>query len=754
MTPPEGVSRRELLRGGAAGAILFAFAMPLAGCGRGERSDTGRTPLPPHLADSPALENWIRITAEGRVTVITGKAELGQGILTACIQIAAEELDIDPARMDIVSADTDRTPDEEYTFGSLSVQHSGMAIRQAAAELRHLLLKRAADRFGIDINSLSVADGEIRAPNGAVSYWRLAEEEPFTAEATGRATPKPPEARRLSGTDLQRVDIPDKVFGHPRYVQDLRLGGMLHARVVRPPSHTARLSSLDDTAVRSMPGVTDVVRDGSFLGVVAKREEQAIAAVEALRAAAQWTGGQALPDPEKLADAIVGHPAAEISDITPDEMRGGPLDDGEPTLRARYTRPFQAHAAIAPSAAVATMRDGRLTVWSHTQGVYPLRAAIAQALEMADGDIRVIHMEGAGCYGQNAADDAALDAALICRAIGGRPVRLQYMRADEFLWEPYGAAMVLEAAARIGDDGRIAQWRYDVHGYPHTARPGPGRAGNLISAQLMAKAIPQPPHFNIPQPNGGLDRNAAPSYDFPVARIAEHFIPDPPLRVGSLRALGAYGNVFAIESFMDELAHRAGRDPLAFRLDHLSEPRAREVLERAAARAGWRNGGPATGQGQGIAWARYKNSGGWLAVVVTVEADVDSGDIRLLKAVAASDCGEIINPDGARNQIEGGLLQAASWTLTEAVEFTPDGLASTDWASYPVLTFDRMPEVEVILIDRPMQPPLGSGEVAQGPMAAAIANAVFDATGVRLRDLPLTPERLRKAYADSNRTQG
>lgn len=743
----EGISRRDVLRGGMAGGILFAFSIPLAACGENRPADADRRALPPNLADTPALESWIRITADGRVTVITGKAELGQGILTACIQIAADELDVDPGRMDIVAADTDRSPDEAYTFGSLSVQQSGMAIRQAAAELRYLLLRRAADRFGSDTDGLTVADGEIRGAAGAVSYWQLAEEAPFKAEATGRATPKPPAARRLSGTDVPRVDIPDKVFGRPRFVQDLRLEGMLHARVARPPSYQARLASLDDVHVRAMPGVVEVIRDGSFLAVAATREEQVIAAADALRAAAEWTGGTALPDPAGLVETIIDHPDAEVSDITPDNLQGGPALSAGPALQARYTRPFQAHAAIAPSAAVARMQGGRLTVWSHTQGVYPLRAALAQALEMAADDIRVIHMEGAGCYGQNAADDAALDAALICRAIGGRAVRLQYMRADEFLWEPYGPAMVLDAAARLNDDGRIAHWRYDVHGYPHTARPGPGRAGNLVSAQLKAKAIPQPPHFNIPQPNGGLDRNAVPSYDLPAGRIVEHFIPDPPLRVGALRALGAYANVFAIESFMDELAYHAGRDPLVFRLEHLSEPRARAVLERAAESAGWGNGKSGPGRGQGIAWARYKNSGGWLAVVVTLEADTGSGEIRLLKAVAAADCGEIVNPDGARNQIEGGLLQAASWTLTEAVEFTPDGLASTDWASYPVLTFDRMPEVEVILIDRPEQPPLGAGEVAQGPMAAAIANATFDATGLRLRDLPLTPARLKQTAA-------
>jgi len=742
----ESPHRRDILKSTAAGAILFAFELPLAGCEESAPPD-----LPEHLRRFPKLSSWIRIGADGRIGLFTGKAELGQGILTACIQLAADELDAAPERFDIVSADTGATPDEGYTFGSLSVQQSGMAIRRAAAELRHLLFLRAADRLGVAPEKLSVADGRIEGGGDSLTYWQLAAEEPFAAEATGRVSPKPPGQRRYAGSSLERIDIPDKVFGRARYVHDLRLPGMLHGRIVRPPTFGSRLESLDESAIRMMPGVEAVVREGGFLGVVATREEQAIAAADALAEAARWTGGRRLPHESLLADYMRTHPKARTSDITPEDA-AAPADEAAEgtTVKARYFRPFQAHGAIGPAAAVARLDADGLTVWSHTQGVYPLRATLAEILDMAPDRVRVIHTEGAGCYGHNPADDAALDAALLARAVEGRPVKLQWSRQDEFRWEPFGSAMVMEVEARIGADGRILEWSYDVHGFPHSSRPAGGRAGNLIAAQHLNPPYEPSAPFNIPQPKGGLDRNAVPLYAVPMRRIAEHFIPESPLRVSALRGLGAYANVFAIESFIDELARAVGTDPLTLRLAHLDDARARTLLERAAELADWDTPLEAgRDTGRGLAFARYKNSGAYFAVVAFVRVDRESGRIRVERAVAAADCGEVINPDGVRNQAEGGMIQSASWTLFESVRFTESGLVSEDWASYPILTFADAPELEVALIERPEAPPVGAGEMAQGPMAAAIANAVHDAVGLRLRELPLTPGRVKAALAAS-----
>jgi len=740
--------RRDILKGAGAGAIVLAFDLPLGGC----KDGSGAAELPETLARFPHLESWIRIGQNGRVALFTGKAELGQGILTACVQIAADELDVSPDRIDIVSADTGATPDEGFTFGSLSIQQSGMAIRQAAAELRHLLVTRAAERLGVDRAAIRISDGEMRGGGQNLTYWQLAEKDPFRARATGHAEPKAPEQRRYRTAGLERVDIPDKVFGRARFVQDLRLPGMLHGRVVRPSSYAAWLRRLDDAAARSMPGVVAVVRDGSFLGVVAEREEQAIAAAAALREAAEWAGGSALPAQDGIAAYILGHPVAAVTDITPaDAAAPSGKSEHDTTLAARYFRPFQAHAAMGPAAAVARMAADGLTVWSHTQGVYPLRATLAQVLDMEPARIRVIHKEGAGCYGHNAADDAALDAALLARAVGDRPVRVQWMRQDEFRWEPFGSAMVMEAAARISPDGRIRAWHYDVRGFPHSSRPGGGRAGNLIAARHLANPFDRPAAFNIPQPTGGLDRNAIPLYELPIGHIREHLIAESPLRVSALRGLGAYANIFAIESFVDEISLAVRQDPVDFRLAHLADARARAVVERAAERARWRDAGPRRGdRGRGFAFARYKNLGGYLAVVAFVRVDRETGRIRIERAVAAADCGEVINADGVRNQIEGGLLQSASWTLFESVRFGESKITSEDWSGYPILDISDTPDLEVVLIDRPTAPPLGAGEVAQGPMAAAIGNAVFDAVGLRLRDLPLTPTAVKAALAASS----
>jgi CO/xanthine dehydrogenase Mo-binding subunit len=402
------------------------------------------------------------------------------------------------------------------------------------------------------------------------------------------------------------------------------------------------------------------------------------------------------------------------------------------------------HGAIGPSCAVAWLKGGTLTVWTHSQGVYPLRRAIAEMLNLPQDRVRCVHAEGSGCYGHNAADDVAGDAALLARAFPDRPVRVQWMREQEHTWEPYGPAMLTEVKASVDATGRVVDWHYEVWSNTHSTRPG--NAGSLAPARHLATPFAPAPPQTIPLPEGGGDRNAIPLYAFPGARVVHHFIPAMPVRVSALRALGAYMNVFSIESFVDELARAAGVDPVDFRLRHLDDARARETITTAATRFGWSGYGRTRGRGRGFAFARYKNLAAYLALAVEVEVDRETGRTRLMRAVAAIDSGQAVNPDGIRNQVEGGIIQAMSWTLFEAVAFDTTRITSTDWSSYPIARFPEIPEiVEVHVIDRPGTPFLGTGEAAQGPTAAAIGNAIADAAGVRLRELPLTRGRIKAA---------
>jgi CO/xanthine dehydrogenase Mo-binding subunit len=553
---------------------------------------------------------------------------------------------------------------------------------------------------------------------------------------------KDPKSRTTVGRSMQRVDIPAKMVGAVSYVQDLRLPDMVHARVVRPPSYGARLRTLDTSRAEKMPGVLKIVRDGSFLAAVAQGEYQAIRAMRALAEGAVWNEDKdALPDPAKIYDYIRALPS---QDTTIHDTRTGSASS-QKTLEAVFHRPYQMHASMGPSCAVALFRDDKLTIWTHNQGVFPLRSAVAEMLKLKPDQVRCIHMEGAGCYGHNGADDAAADAALIARAFPNRPVRVQWMREDEHAWEPYGPAMITSAKASLDGEGRVASWEYHVWSNTHSTRPG--KAGNLLAALHLATPFTPPPPRPLPQPEGGGDRNGIPLYKFPNALVVNHFIPSMPLRVSALRGLGAYMNIFSIESFVDELAAAAGADPVAFRLRHLDDPRARDAVQMAAERFGWSKSGELPkGRGRGFAFARYKNLAAYAAIAVEVEVERETGRARVVRAVAAVDSGEAVNPNGIRNQIEGGIVQSSSWTLYESVGFDRIRVTSRDWSRYPILRFSAVPEsVEVHVIDRPGQPFLGTGEAAQGPTSAAVANAVANATGVRFRDLPLTQDRIKAA---------
>jgi nicotinate dehydrogenase subunit B len=739
-------TRRGVLAGG--GSLVVSFSLLSRAFGQeGEVQGTAppappKPKLPGSLAGEPFLDAWIKIDAKGEVTVFTGKAELGQGVKTAIIQIAAEELEIDPGAVHLITADTDRTPNEGYTAGSQSIQNSGTAIRHAAAQVREILIGQAAARWQVPAEGLRAENGLVMRGDGqTLDYGTLVSAEILHVEATPRSRLKAPGSFRVMGQPMRRVDIPAKVTGAPVYVQDLRLPGMVHARVVRPPRPGATLTALDASTVERMPGVVAVVRNGSFLAVVAEREFQAIQAMRALEGLAQWSQGTKLPKPDGFIHSLKRMPTQE----------GVVAERGQPagaaaarTFQATFTRPYQIHGSIGPSCAVALVENGRTTVWSHTQGVYPDRAAISEMLGVRPEQVRVIHMEGSGCYGHNGADDAAADAALVAQAVPGRPVRLQWMREQEHAWEPYGPAMLTELRAALDPAGRISAWTYDLWSNTHTTRPGP--AGSLIAAQTLPTPFRPPPAELSISPSGNGDRNAVPLYAIPNLRVIWHFLPDMPLRVSALRGLGAYANVFAIESAMDELALMAGADPVEFRLRHMEDARARAVIEAAAEGFGWSAKELPEGRGRGFAFARYKNLAAYLAMALEMEVERETGRSRIIRVVAAIDSGEVVNPDGIRNQTEGGIIQAASWTLYEAVAFDEDGIASTDWSSYPIMRFSAVPErIDVRIMDRPGEPFLGTGEAAQGPTAAAIGNAIRNATGKRLYDLPFRAETVKAA---------
>ena len=737
MNAPVILDRRRVLQGG--GALIVSFSLGRAFAQEGAAAGAKR---PGSLATAPYLDAWLRIDADGRITAFTGKAELGQGFKTAFQQVAAEQLDVPFEAIQVVTADTQLTANEGYTAGSHSMQDSGTAILNAAAQVRELLIAEAARRLGLAAENLRTDNGAVVAPDGRrLAYGELVAADMLHVQAQPQSRLKDPATFKIMGHAVPRVDIPAKVTGGEAYVQDMRLPGMMHARVVRPPSYGAQLVECDSSAVEKLRGVVKVVRDGNFLAVVADKEFQAVKAMNALAAAAKWKESPSLPKQDDLLRVITSLPSQDSTILN----RSDPSVSGQKTFEATYTRPYQSHGSIGPSCAVAHFVDGAMTVWTHTQGVYPDRQAIAEMLRMSPASVRLIHVEGSGCYGHNGADDAAADAALIAHALPGRPVRVQWMREQEHAWEPFGPAMVTKLKASLDADGRIADWNFAVWSNTHSMRPG--GAGTVLAAQHMAQGFAVPPPKPLPLPEGGGDRNAIPLYTFANARVVHHFISEMPLRISAMRALGAYHNVFSIESFMDELAGLVGADPVEFRLRHLEDRRGRDVIEKAAQEFGWkRDQKPQAGRGCGFAFARYKNLAAYCAIASEVEVNRETGRARLIRAVAAVDSGQVVNPDGLTNQIEGAIMQSMSWTLYESVSFDHTRITSIDWQTYPILRFDAVPDrIAVHIINRPGQPFLGSGETGQGPAAASIANAITHATGKRLRDLPLTRKRIKDA---------
>ncbi len=728
------------------------------------RADTadGRAQLPGSLHNNRRLSLWLSLAEPGVVQVFTGKVELGQGILTALLLLVAEELDVALTAVRMHSASTARGPDEGVTSGSLSVQDSGGALRHACAEVRALALQRAAVRAGVEAGALSVRDGCICTPQGELigSYWSLLTDADLATDYAGTSTPKPASARRLLGkTTLPRLDLADKVMGQARFIHDLRLPGMQHGRVLRAPTLDATLAAWPADVAKQMSDGVRCWADGRFIAVVAPVERDAEAAATQLAAQLHWQAGAPLPDAAQLPAFLQAAPhQTTVAAQRGEASAAADWPAGGQRHRALYFKPYLAHASIGTSCAIALWQGQQLQVWTHSQGIHNLRDDIVLALShtatpVAKNDIQIHHVEGAGCYGHNGADDVAFDAVLMALQCPGQPVRVLWSRADELTHSPFGAAHLVALEARLDEAGQLTHWQHELWANGYSSRPGRATTPSLLAASERAAATALPLPINPPlAAGGGADRNAVPAYAVPKLMVINHRLTVMPLRTSAMRALGAYANVFAIECFVDELAHLLGEDPLAFRKRHIEDPRSLAVLDAVVQRSDWwqHRAAEPEGTGHGLAWARYKNSGAWCAVLARVQLPQRASEqLRVLNLDIAVDVGMVVDLDGVINQIEGGAVQSVSWTIKEQVRFDHQAVTSADWPSYPVLRFSEVPLVRVHVLDRPDEPPLGAGEAAQGPVAAALANAVHKALGVRVRTLPLSADNiLRAVHAD------
>jgi nicotinate dehydrogenase subunit B len=681
--------------------------------------------LPESIKRYPNINAWLEVLVNGNVRVYTGKSELGQGIRTAIAQVAAEELELPMENVEVELAETERTPNEGYTVGSGSIEQSAMAVRFAAAAAKARLVELAAKKLGVPAEDIVISNGKAYTKNGRnpLSFADLLDGKQITDKVPANVTLKPRKAYKLVGRSVPRDDIRAMTLATQIYVQDLRFPGMVHARVIRPASYTATLKKFDEAYVRKkVPGLIKAVRNGNFLAVIAKDEHDAMQAQKHMAFSATWSDEKLNHDSEKSLKEFIKNQTTQPERV----HETGKISTNNFTHSAQYYKPYIIHGSTGPSCAVAYWDNKILHVWSHTQGVYPLKEALAGMLRMPAEKIHVKGVPGAGCYGHNGADDVSADAALIAMAYPGKHVRVQWSREEEHSWEPFGSAMIMEAAAELDNSGKIINWKYDLWSDTHSTRPG-GKAENL----LAARHIENPFTSSSKGYSGGAVRNSEPYYVIPNQQINSHFFKGP-LRVSALRSLGAYANIFALESFMDELAEKAGKDPFDFRIAHLEDKRAVAVVNKL--REMTRDEKPSKGTGLGIAFSRYKNSAAYCAVAALVEI---SPEIRVIKMWSAIDAGEVINIDGIKNQTEGGMIQSASWTIKEQVKFNDKFISSTDWGTYPILRFNEAPDVEVEVLNQPEEEALGAGEAAQGPACAAIVNALYRAGGGRIRDLPV-----------------
>ena len=710
-------SRREFLR--ASVTVSVAFALPTRGWSK------------PVALDE--VDSFLAIGVDGRATLYTGKVELGQGIRTALAQMAAEELDLPFEAVRVVEGDTDLTPAQGLTGGSVSIQLAGQVIRRAAATARAALVRTAAAKWGVQPEAVTVADGRCVLGDRSFGFGELAAPGSSGLKLDPNVGLKAAGEHRVIGQSIRRVDVADKVRGRYVFVQDVERPGMIHARVLRPSAVGATLQEADDTAARRLPRYLGLVRVGSFLAVTARDEWTAVRAAGLVKA--RWSGGGGLPagrTPEHIAltspvakDEVVaqrGQPDAELA------ARGGPL-----SRQASYSWPMQTHGSIGPSCAVAEFRDGRLTCWTASQATHDLRRQVAQWLELRETDVRMIYVDGAGCYGRNGHEDCTAEAPLLARQTG-RPVRVQWMRQDEHGWDPKGPITLHRQRGAVDARGRIAVWASESWVPFH-------EVGTVPLLPAAAAGAPGDGKLGV----GLMKNNSDPPYQVEHLQAVVHQMAAVPLRASWIRTPGRMQNAYAVESFMDELAAAAGQDPVAFRLAHLADPRGRAVIEQGASAFGWSARPSASGAasrggvGQGMAYLRYNNNGTYVAAFAQVRVDAATGKVKAERFVVAHDCGLVINPDGIRQNVEGNVLQTVSRVLLEELGYDRQSVTSLDWASYPIARFSDMPALEVVVINRPDVPPTGAGEPSAAAVPAAIANAIHDATGARVRDVPFKP---------------
>jgi CO/xanthine dehydrogenase Mo-binding subunit len=724
------LSRRGLLQAG--GALVVSFALPNSL--RAQPAD-GRSAAPGRTLDVNDVDAYLAVDGDGNVTLYTGKVDLGTGLRIALPQIAAEELGIGVNRIEMVEGDTALTPNQGPTAGSTGVMRGGMQIRQAAATARAVLIERGAAKLGRPASELDTADGEVRprAGGAGIGFGSLIGGERFNLRLDPKAPLRDPAGYTVVGKPLPRPDIPAKVTGQHTYMQDFRLPAMLHARVIRPPQIGATLQSVDENSIKATGA--QLVRIKDFLAVVAAEEWDAVCAARDLKAV--WTGGATVVAHGEVANWLKAGPFDGEQAITRKGDVSATLAASDRRVSGSFYWPMQSHGSMGPSCAVADVKPDSATIWSASQATHRFQATYAKIAGLPEAKVRVIYLDGAGCYGMNGHDDAAADAALLSKELG-KPVRVQWSREDEHGWDPKGPPQYLSIEAALAPDNTIDAWRTEMWipkataGLPNIPLLGPEAAG-----------IPQPQGIST----GLLSQNGDPPYAAPNVEVLVHWLKDAPLRPSNIRAPGKVANSFAVESITDELASLAGVDPVAFRVQGISDPRGLEVIRRTAALMGWkpRNAPARNGSGRGFAYVHYKHNETYVGMGMDVTVDRASGAIRVQRVVCAHDCGQVINPDGTRAQIEGCILQTLSRALHEEVTVEDGRVTSTDWASYPILTMPEVPRIVIELIDRPADPPLGAGEAAAAPVAAALANAVFDATGARLRTVPFTSARVKAA---------
>jgi nicotinate dehydrogenase subunit B len=726
--------RRDVLKGGGALIVSFSLARPL-----GEALAQGTTATKPVALDQ--VDSFIAIDPKGMVTCYSGKVDLGTGVRTALAQIVAEELDVPLRAVNVIQGDTALTPDQNVTFGSLSIQIGGMQVRQACAAAKVALFEEAAKRLGAKPEDLTVADGVISGGGKRVTYGALIGGKSFSIklDPAKPVKEKNPKDYKIVGKTLARLDIPDKVRGKFTYMQDFCVPGMLHGRVVRPPAIGATLQSVDPSSIKHIPDVVKVVTQGNFLGIVTHTEWGAIRAARDIKAT--WSRWEGLPEQAKLWDHV------RSTKVTKDDTTsniGNTAEalakEGVRTISATYDFAIHTHGSIGPSCAVAELKDGKLTSWSASQATHNLRKQLAQMFALPVDNVRCIYLEGSGCYGRNGHEDAAADAALLAQAVG-KPVRVQWSRADEHGWDPKGPPTLIDLRGGLDAGGNVVAWDSEFF-IP------PGAVGLVPLTPATLAGLPQD---QVIAP-GTIINNSAIPYKFANVKTNCHRLESTPFRPSWIRTPGRMQNTYANECFADELAAAAGLDPFEFRMKYLDDKRGLDMLARLAALAKWekrpspqKSAAGNVAKGRGMSYVKYELTRTYVGAVCEVEVDRESGVISVPRFYIAHDCGQIINPDGLRNQIDGNVIQTLSRTLMEEVKFDRSQVTSLDWETYPILTFPQVPEIVIDLIDRPTEKPWGAGEPTTAVIPSAISNAVFDATGVRLRSVPYTPDKVKAA---------